>query len=51
MDVKAAVACEAGKPLVTERVQFEGPGAGHDHGCCFVSTFIEDHRRHHRARV
>ena len=32
MDVKAAVALEAGKPLAVAHVQLDGPKAGEVHG-------------------
>ena len=51
MDVKAAVACEAGKPLVTETLQFEGTGAAHDRPCFWMSIFVEASRRHPREQV
>lgn len=39
-------ACEeAGQPLILRRHQ------GYDHGYYFISTFIEDHLMHHKARL
>ena len=39
-------ACDAaGQPLTLRR------HAGHDHGYYFISTFVEDHLRHHRRQL
>jgi S-formylglutathione hydrolase len=45
IDHLEAVCKAAGQPLTLRR------HAGYDHGYFFVSTFIEDHLRRHRAQI
>ncbi|WP_207910384.1 hypothetical protein [Crenobacter luteus] len=40
-----AACADAGQPLTLRR------HAGYDHGYYFVSTFVEDHLRHHAERL